>query len=519
MAKTKIKRGSRTYIYERENYRDDEGKVKHRNTHYLGVEITVNGKTQLIPPKKRLKEFEITRSVRYGDIAILYDLFKQYGIIDLLNKSFPRNGLPLGDVFISLAINHIIDRETLNKFSKWYQDTALDEFTKIIPEKLNSSNLNAVMKTFSKIDSEGIIDVCILLFNKIKHLETETSTFIYDITSTYFYSTKLPKARLGYNRDDNSLPQINIGLVATKNKNLPVLFRTYEGNITDVKTIEQLVADIKRVNLNIDAIIMDCGMTSKNNLIQLSNNNLKIIAGVPLTSNEAKKLVEYQITEQNELLRPSGLIYYEDLTVNLFGITGRAIICFNHSDLETERTTRLKKINIAEKKISKLSDPKDLKIAIKGVSDYFKINKDGSVIPNIKNRNLAKLRDGKYLIFTTNFEKSASEIISTYFGKDSIEKIFDCFKNWLNLHPVRHFEEKNIDSYIFICYLAYLSLSLYKHHFGVVGWKDVRNSLEELGRIRKTTLYFGKDKRDKISTLTKEQNAIIEKLEFAKKLF
>jgi len=55
--------------------------------------------------------------VRYGDITVLFDLFKQYGLIELLNGLLPRRGLPVGEVFASLAINHIIDRETLNKFS------------------------------------------------------------------------------------------------------------------------------------------------------------------------------------------------------------------------------------------------------------------------------------------------------------------------------------------------------------------------------------------------------------------
>ncbi len=188
----------------------------------------------------------------------------------------------MGEVFAALAINHITDRETLNKFSKWYQDTALEEFTGITPEELNSSNLGAVMNTCRKIGHEGIIDVCTELFNQIKHLEAESSTLIYDITSTYFYSTKMPKARLGHSRADNSLPQINIGLVATKNKGLPVLFRTYERNITDVRRVEQLIADVKRVNLSIDAIILDRGMASKNKLLKRNGDNLKIIGWHPL---------------------------------------------------------------------------------------------------------------------------------------------------------------------------------------------------------------------------------------------
>jgi transposase len=267
-------------------------------------------------------------------------------------------------------------------------------------EKLNSSNLGAVMKNCRKIGHEGIIDVCIERFNRIKHLETESSTLIYDITSTYFYSTKLPKARLGYSRDNNSLPQINIGLVATKNKGLPVLFRTYEGNITDVRTVEQLIANLKRVNLSIDAIIMDRGMASKNNLIKLNGDNLKMIAGIPLTSNEAKELVMRDISKENELMRPSGLIYYEDVTTSLFGIPDRAIICFNHSDLEIERTARLKKIGIAEIKVAEIlssqtgnetleSLEKEIKEAIHGVSYYFEIINDGKKItvnPHAENR-------------------------------------------------------------------------------------------------------------------------------------
>lgn len=43
-----------------------------------------------------------------------------------------------------------------------------------------------------KLVPEGIVDVCIQIFNKIKHLETGSSALLYDITSTYFYATQIP---------------------------------------------------------------------------------------------------------------------------------------------------------------------------------------------------------------------------------------------------------------------------------------------------------------------------------------
>nr|QNO51808.1 hypothetical protein PFGANNDM_00043 [Methanosarcinales archaeon ANME-1 ERB6]QNO51838.1 hypothetical protein FGALOIDC_00022 [Methanosarcinales archaeon ANME-1 ERB6] len=50
-------------MYERENYRDSAGKVKHRNTRYLGIEVAISGEKRIIPPKKRFKAFEVTKSI------------------------------------------------------------------------------------------------------------------------------------------------------------------------------------------------------------------------------------------------------------------------------------------------------------------------------------------------------------------------------------------------------------------------------------------------------------------------
>lgn len=120
MAKTRIKRGKITYVYERKNYRKN-GKVKHGKPVYLGKEEIVDGILQITPPKRRKTDVTITESERYGDIAILYTLLSKFGIIELLNEYIPRRGLPVGEVLSSLAINHIIDRESNSMFSKWYQ--------------------------------------------------------------------------------------------------------------------------------------------------------------------------------------------------------------------------------------------------------------------------------------------------------------------------------------------------------------------------------------------------------------
>ncbi len=209
------------------------------------------------------------------------------------------------------------------------------------------------------------------------------------------------------------------------------------------------------------------------------------------------------------------------------------MVCFNHTDLEQERSIRLKKIAISEDKVARIlksdacnknSDCQEIEIkaAIKGVSDYFIVkNENGkvTVVPDEENRKKARLRDGKCFIFTTDFEKPALEIISQYFGKDDIEKIFNCFKSWLELQPVRHFEEGHIDVYIFICYLVYLAIALYKNQINANGWEGVREGLDEMGRIRKTALTIGGEKIEKLTVFTKEQKEILKKLGLEQGLF
>jgi len=87
------------------------------------------------------------------------------------------------------------------------------------------------------------------------------------------------------------------------------------------------------------------------------------------------------------------------------------------------------------------------------------------------------------------------------------------------LQPVRHFEEGHIDVYIFICYLAYLAIALYKNQISANGWEGVREGLDEMGRIRKTTLNIGGEEIEKLTVFTKEQKEIMKKLGLEEGLF
>jgi len=67
---------------------------------------------------------------------------------------------------------------------------------------------------------------------------------IYDTTSKSSYSKSLIQVKYGVNKDHDLLPQINLALLCGEQSRLPFYYRKLPGNISDVKTVKNLIADM-----------------------------------------------------------------------------------------------------------------------------------------------------------------------------------------------------------------------------------------------------------------------------------
>lgn len=115
------------------------------------------------------------------------------------------------------------------------------------------------------------------------------SAVVFDTTSVSSYSSSLDLAEWGYNRDDESLPQINFSLAATPD-GMPLFYRVLPGSIPDVRTISttlQIAHDygIERLGLS-----MDRGFYSAANLRELLKLDCSLVIGAPWSVAQAKVL-------------------------------------------------------------------------------------------------------------------------------------------------------------------------------------------------------------------------------------
>jgi transposase len=68
---------------------------------------------------------------------------------------------------------------------------------------------------------------------------------------------------------------------------------------------------------------------------------------------------------------------------------------------------------------------------------------------------LAEKTDGKYLIYASNSDLSAKDVVMTYLHKDYVEKFFRDTKSENEITPVRHQLESRVIASTFVGVLAY----------------------------------------------------------------
>ena len=88
--------------------------------------------------------------------------------------------------------------------------------------------------------------------------------------------------------------------------------------------------------------------------------------------------------------------------------------------------------------------------------------------------------DGYSCIFCTK-RLPEKEMVRPYFDKDVIERAFRTLKRVSNLRPIRFWLNKRVKAHVFICYLSYLLLSVFKLNLESKGLNiSSEEALEEL---------------------------------------
>lgn len=486
----RIKLKSGTYLAEVKGVREN-GKVRQKIVRYIG-KLDERGK--VIPGK--IERLRVDRVTYYGNVAALKSIADGLE----LEQTIDRHSVQAGRRLLLLAIMHCVKPSSLNRLRKYFLEFGLDTVFGMSPEEVSPKRFRAAMD----LPEENMALVEREVYGKLHEKYGPSDTLFYDITSVYFYGVKCLLARKGYNSRGIRLPQIQIGLAVDK-RGFPVFHRVFPGNVFSSKTLSRIVADLRALGKT-GIIVLDRGMSSQKEALEASKAGFEVIVGTPLrgaAKEAALRVSKRVVAPKNRVGLKTHFIYAEEVKWNLGGLPGKLVICLNESERVSLKETRYKRID----ECLKTGKPGKL-------GKYLKVV-GGRLVVDEKAVLEAESKDSLYAIFCSRRDLRKDEIIRAYFEKDVVERAFRCLKSVLGLGPIRSWLDQSVAGHIFMCYLAYLLLSVMNYKLSLSSRSpSVFEALEELRRVYKITLIDPKTRKEytKVSTLTKEQDSILKTL-------
>jgi transposase len=430
-----------------------------------------------------LNKVRLERTRQFGAGFLGLELWKRLELDRFFEQAVDGEpaDVPWSRVAALLAINRLCaPGSELAIEQRWYPSTALDDLLQIEEGKINDTRLyrclDRILPHKTKLERH--------LKNRYGELfGAEFDVLLYDLTSTYVEGAaeNNPMVRRGYSRDHRpDCEQLVIALIVN-NEGFPFSYETFDGNRTDVSTMETILRMVERKYGKARRIwVFDRGIVSEENLAAIRKRDGQYLTGTPRSQMkqfeaellkddwtqvrpevEVRKVAIPQGEETYILCRTSGRKEKEKAIRNRFSNSMESAL----KGLEkTIAAGRLKDRNKMERRLGKIqarhpqvNDLYDLalKDTAEGVRLFWQIKED--------RKNWRAAREGAYLLRTNLKAETAEELWSKYMQLTEAEASFRALKSELSIRPLFHQLEPRVKAHVMVAFLGYALWVTLKH--------------------------------------------------------
>jgi len=457
-----------------------------------------------------IKQVSVERLRHFGDVYLGLALWKRLGLERFCEEHIGSNREEIPWALMACVLvlaRFCAPSSELQIAESWYAKTALDDLLGVSEDKINDDRLyRALDRLLPHKDA-----LCAHLQERYGELFGTTFDFLfYDITSTYFEGNaeRNEQAYRGYSRDGRpDCAQVCIGLVVSR-EGLPLAFEVFDGNRTDVTTVEDMVDYMEAKYGQAGRVwVMDRGMVSEENLEYLRRSKNRYLVGTPKSM---LKRFERELLESGwQEVQPGVEI---KLCKSPEGTQETFVLCRSRKRKDKEEAilgrfvTRLEKglaklvrqaeggklrqRYIAERRIGRLLERNSQAAPLFDVS----VKEEGKgkdtrlrirVCKNDKRYEWASQAAGNYLLRTNWPEKDPHELWKTYIQLTQVEDAFRITKSDLRIRPLYHQRTDRTQSHILVCFLALALWRALEQWMLASGLGSApRKLLEELREIR-----------------------------------
>ncbi len=401
-------RGQKWYAYEISNIWNKEHKKYKQHSVYLGVAQEKGGTYNKAEKAIIKKEVAI---VDYGDSYALHKLLEESGLKQLLQDCFSDH-----EHISALLLYQLICGNAMSHYQNWAEGNIIQCLLPNI--NLTSQRISEILKTLGKQEVQR------------KFFKSYIAAFFKDKHGLLIDSTALPSAinsslnSWGYGAGGVD-KKIGCLMLVDKTSKLPIFFRAIPGEIADVSTLESTFKEIKLLGLKAEHAIFDAGYFSENNITYLCKSKISFISRMPKSRKVFCELVKKHKRNlediKNSVQYGDRVVFMKSVKISLYGYK-----MFAHIILDPDK---------------KAKDLKHLML-------------DSLNNPNENNDNQDKIVQAGMLILISRHSLERSEVLPSYYARQTIEQIFGFAKSSNDLLPLRVHSEEAINGYLLLSFMA-----------------------------------------------------------------
>jgi len=432
---------------------------------------------------------------RIGPEYVGLEAMKSLGFFDLFQQlGFTQSQSNLAALLIVGRYVHPGSERELRRYAK--EQSALDE---LLGTDFSHIGNNALYRTSDLLFEHKEQIERFLRIQSKEIFSLKETIILYDLTNTYFTGAAPGYKRGRSKQKRNDCPLVTLGLVLDENGFIKGS-RIFKGNVSEPSTLlsmvetihEQTKKETPQIQINRPTVVMDAGITSKDNIAMLKANGFSYI----VVSRTKPEHVTYDgFIEIKEGVKAQSIRQGNEIFLH----------CISEGKTKKEKSMVARARDRMEQELKKLhqglskkgclkSYPKILERIGRIRGHYSRVSKGFTI--NVKEHKgrateiswqfdeseLGKPYDGSYFLQTDRADLSSKKIWSTYIMLTSVEDAFRCLKSELGLRPIHHSKSNRVDGHLFISLPAYHLLNHNRWYMQKEGinhrWETIRSLLE-----------------------------------------
>jgi transposase len=507
------------------------------------------GDSAIIPaPKLNKSNPQTARAVFIGPSIVFGGITSRYRIDTMLKKAFGEND---SHEILSLAWYLACEGDALVNSDVW-----LNHFENPANREICSQGIT---KLLDRMSLDGIMTFYKHWLERFKNIGDK---ILYDLTSISWYGNGIDMANWRHNRDNENLPQVNYALLCMRKTAMPLFAWPLEGSVSDVRTLQNTLQFLDKLNYKPDCLMMDRAFGSMDNISFMLRRGYKFLQALRVNAGWIRDIID---CGRNDRLRPGSMIKVEDRTyygstaicqwvtlkkANKKGIDpitevivyqckkqkpekyiakeGEEIvsqyICNVHvlfcQELVGGQWDRfMEKLNVEyERLIADENAMPDNELKKFFIIERKKWARNRSIDFNMEKINRQRNNYAGHVCFITNDKtvSSAADALREYSTRDYIEKDFDEMKNDLDMNRIRVHNDERMKARMLIQFLAEIFLREIRVRLRdsieckKMTRKQISAHIKSIYKIKFTGKY-----RDVCPELSKSQRSILEALGFS----